>query len=95
MKDDKRKTAVALSYETSENAPKIVASGKGQIAERMIEIAKENQVPVHKDSPLANTLSRLEIGEEIPQELYEVVAEILLFVDDCDKIKKKLGYVKE
>lgn len=95
MREEKRKTAVALSYETSQKAPKIVASGKGQIAERIIEIAKENQVPVHKDSPLANTLSRLEIGDEIPHELYEVVAEILLFVDDCDRIKRKLGYVKE
>ena len=47
-------------------------------------------MPVHRDDKLADTLSRLEIGEMIPPELYEVVAEILLFVDNMDKIKNKL-----
>ena len=54
-----------------------------------IEKAKEEKVPVHKDGKLADTLSRLEIGEMIPPELYEVVAEILVFVDAMDKIKAK------
>ena len=55
----------------------------------IIEQAKENKIPVHEDSKLADTLSRLEIGEMIPPELYEVVAEILVFVDAMDKIMAK------
>ena len=55
-----------------------------------IEKAKESDVPVHEDDKLANTLSKLEIGDLIPPELYEVVAEILIFVDSMDKIKNKL-----
>ena len=61
------------------------------MAERIIERAKEADVPVHRDDKLAETLSRLEIGDMIPPELYEVVAEILVFVDSMDKIRAKLG----
>ena len=85
----KVKTAVALSYEMGDQAPKVVASGKGKIAEKIIEKAKESNVAVHEDSKLADTLSKLEIGEMIPPELYEVVAEILVFVDAMDRIKAK------
>ncbi len=88
--DIKDKTAVALAYEPGDDAPKILASGKGYIAERIIEEAKKNDVPFYKDSKLAETLSKLEIGDAIPPELYEVVAEILLFVDGMDKMKAKL-----
>ena len=87
---DKVKTAVALAYDPNEDgAPKVIASGKGALAEKIIEKAKENKIPVHEDDKLAETLSRLEIGEMIPPELYEVVAEILVFVDAMDKIKAK------
>ena len=87
---DKIKTAVALGYDPNEDgAPKVIASGRGALAEKIIEQAKENKVPVHQDDKLADTLSRLEIGEMIPPELYEVVAEILVFVDAMDKIKAK------
>ena len=55
------------------------------------EQAGEADVPVYADSKLADTLSKLEIGEMIPPELYTVVAEILVFVDECDKIKGKVG----
>lgn len=89
-KRDKIKTAVALSYDPNEDgAPRVIASGKGILAEKIIEQAKENDIPVHEDDKLAETLSRLEIGEMIPPELYEVVAEILVFVDAMDKIKAK------
>ena len=57
----------------------------------IIEKAKEAGVPTHRDDKLADTLSRLEIGEMIPPELYEVVAEILVFVDAMDKIRAKSG----
>jgi flagellar biosynthesis protein len=88
--DQKPKTAIAISYEPEDDAPKVIASGKGYLAERIIERAKESKIPIHKDSKLANTLSKLEIGEMIPQELYEVVAEILVFVDKLDRIKGKI-----
>lgn len=87
---EKPKQAVALSYDPEDEAPRILATGRGILAERILEKAKESNVPVHKDGKLADTLSRLEIGEMIPPELYEVVAEILLFVDSMDKIKEKM-----
>lgn len=89
-KDLSKLTAVALEYNPEEDAPKVVASGKGVLAQRILEKGKEANVPVHKDDKLANTLSRLEIGEMIPPELYEVVAEILVFVDAMDKIQAKM-----
>lgn len=88
---EKPKTAVAISYDPTDMAPKVVATGKGRIAEKIIETAKDADVPVHEDSKLADTLSKLEIGEFIPPELYEVVAEILVFVDEMEKIRSKLN----
>ena len=90
-KQDKDKTAVAIAYEPGEAAPKILATGKGKVAEKIIETAKENKVPTYQDNKLAATLSKLQIGEMIPPELYEVVAEILVFVDDMDRMKAKLA----
>ena len=81
-KEQKPKQAVALSYDPDDDAPKVVATGKGALAEKIIEEAKQAKVPVHKDSKLADTLSRLE--------MYEVVAEILVFVDQMDRIRAKM-----
>ena len=89
--DDKPKIAVALEYTPGEQAPKILATGRGYIAKSIIEKAGEADVPIYEDSKLADTLSKLEIGEMIPPELYTVVAETLVFVDECDKIKGKVG----
>ena len=85
MNDEKKKVkqAVALEYDPSDEAPRVIASGKGILAEKIIEKAQES-VPIHRDDKLADTLSRLDIGEMIPPELYEVVAEILVFVDAVD-----------
>ena len=88
-KKEKVRQAVALAYNPEDDAPTVIASGKGALAERIIEKAQEAAVPVHRDDKLADTLSRLEIGEMIPPELYEVVAEILVFVDAMDKLKGK------
>ena len=85
-----QKTAVAVAYQPGDAAPKILAAGKGAIAERIIETAKENDVPFYQDNQLADTLAKLQIGSTIPPELYEVVAEILVFVDDMDRMKSKL-----
>lgn len=88
---NKVKQAIALSYEPGEDsAPKILATGKGALAEKIIEKAKEADVPLYRDDKLAATLSKLEIGDAIPPELYQVVAEILVFVDDMDKLKSKI-----
>ena len=93
-KNDADKTAVAISYEPGEAEPKILATGKGKVAEKIIETAKENKVPTYKDNKLASTLSKLQIGDMIPPELYEVVAEILVFVDDMDRMKAKLDQMR-
>lgn len=90
-KRKKIKTAVALEYDPADSAPHVIASGKGVLADKIIEKAKESKVPIHEDDKLADTLSRLDIGEMIPPELYEVVAEILVFVDAMDKIKAKMA----
>ena len=90
VKKEKIKSAVALEYDPSDEAPKIVATGKGFLAEKIIEKAKESNVPIHQDSKLAGTLSKLEIGDMIPPELYEAVAEVLIFVDAMEKIKSKM-----
>ncbi len=83
-KDIKHATALQYSPET-DRAPKIIAAGKGIVAEKIIEKAQENDVPVYQDSNLAKTLSSLTIGDEIPPEIYEVVAEILIFIGSVDK----------
>ena len=80
----KSKTAVAISYDMQDSAPKIIATGKGYLADRIIERAKERNIPLHKDEMLAGTLAKLELGSYIPPELYDVVAEILVFVGSMD-----------
>jgi len=86
----KVKQAVALEYNPADDAPRVIASGRGILAEKIIEKAVESNVPIHRDDKLADTLSRLDIGDMIPPELYEVVAEILVFVDSMDKLKGKV-----
>lgn len=91
MKEKKKvQQAVALEYDPADQAPKVIAMGKGVLAEKIIDKAKVSDIPVHKDDKLADTLSKLEIGDMIPPELYQVVAEILVFVDSMDKIKAKV-----
>lgn len=88
---NKIKTAVALGFEPGDEAPKILATGKGHLAERIIEEAEALDVPVHKDPKLAKTLSQLDFGDYIPPELYDVVVEVLMYVDRVDAVKKKLN----
>ena len=91
-KDIPNKTAVALSYNPQETAPKIIASGKGYLGEKIIDKANQVDLPIHQDKALAETLANLELGSYIPPELYEVVAEVLVFVDKMDRLKSKLGW---
>jgi flagellar biosynthesis protein len=77
----KRLYAAALKYKASEdNAPRMIAKGKGKIAERIIELAKEHDIPVREDPDLVEALMKLELNQFIPEELYKVVAEILAFI---------------
>ncbi len=78
---EKIKKAAALKYEIGkDNAPKVVAKGKGIIAEKIIEIAKKENIPIYEDPDTVEILSSLDVGQEIPPELYEVVAEILAYI---------------
>ena len=72
--------AVALRYETEDTAPVITAKGAGQVAEAIMRIAKENGVHIEDNRLLSEALMQFEVGDYIPQELYEIVAEILAFV---------------
>lgn len=83
---EKRKSAAALRYDAKKDeAPVIVANGLGVIAENIIATAKANQVPIYEDAALANQLAHLERGYQIPYELYDVVAQVLVFISHLDK----------
>lgn len=90
LRDIPNQSAIALEYGEGDIAPKVIASGKGYLAEKIVETAKDYDIPVHKDVKLAKSLSNIEIGEYIPRELYQVVAEVLVYVDAMDKIKGKV-----
>jgi flagellar biosynthesis protein len=73
--------AAAIKYDNRKDiAPRIVAKGQGKIAEKIIELAKKHNVPIKNDPALVQILSKLDIDEQIPAELYKAVAEILAFV---------------
>ncbi|OGO78018.1 MAG: hypothetical protein A2Y23_13620 [Clostridiales bacterium GWB2_37_7] len=82
---DKMKKAAALTYKEGEQAPIVTALGKGEVAERIIKTAQENDVPVFENAELVSTLIQLDLGQQIPQVLYSVVAEVLVFVSDIEK----------
>lgn len=88
--NDKRKEAIALSYQSEQDAaPKVVAKGKGYIAETILERAKMNEVPIQEDASLLELLSELNINEQIPEELFHVVAEVFAFIYKTDQQMKK------
>ena len=73
--------AVALKYDnTNDAAPKVVAKGQSLVAERILEIAEEYGIPVHKDADLVEVLNAVELDQEIPLEVYSVVAEIFAYI---------------
>ena len=77
----KNKAAVALQYNTvTDKAPKITAKGRGLVAETIIALAREKGVPIREDADLVQVLSQLDLNQEIPPSLYQVVAELLAFV---------------
>lgn len=76
--------AVALSYNKDETAPKVIAKGEGLIARNIVEKGLEENITIYEDSELVDSIIGLEINEEIPVELYEVVAEILFYIYNLD-----------
>ncbi len=88
MKKDNAKSiqlAAALAYNVNDNAPRIVAQGRGVVAKNIIERAEDAGVPVVNNPEAAAILNTLNIGDEIPYELYQVVAQILAYVAKIDK----------
>ncbi len=80
MTDPKVKKATALKYEGAASAPVVVASGQGEIAERIVKLAQEAGLHISSDPVLAELLAKVPVGDEIPEELYQAVAEILTYV---------------
>ncbi|MFP4687059.1 MAG: EscU/YscU/HrcU family type III secretion system export apparatus switch protein [bacterium] len=87
--------AVAMQYEESEDeAPRVTARGSGELAEKIIELARQNQVPLYEDKDLVELLYQLDLEEQIPVSLYEVVAEIFSFlyqINEQEKVDQKDG----
>mgnify|MGYP003250024612 FL=1 len=86
--------AVALQYGLGQSAPVIVASGMGNMAEKIVEVATDSGVPVYEDNSLATVLSQMELGREIPKELYEAIVEIYVYFlnfdpDDPEKFRRQ------
>jgi flagellar biosynthesis protein len=82
---NQRKQATALSYSPGQTAPKIVAAGKGVIADRILEIAAAAGVPIREDAALVNALQALDLGQEIPEDLFVAVAEALAWAYRLDR----------
>ncbi|NLM36036.1 MAG: flagellar biogenesis protein [Clostridiales bacterium] len=81
----KRRKAAALKYEQTYDAPIVTAAGVGFVADKIIESAKENDVPIVENEELADLLNNVDVNSAIPVELYEAVAEVIAFVIDLDK----------
>jgi flagellar biosynthesis protein len=78
---DKYSKAVALAYKPGlDRAPKVTAKGRGKVAEKIIELARQNHLAIHEDPDLVEALSLMDLNEEIPESLYIVVAELLAFL---------------
>lgn len=87
MKKHSLKKAAALKYNPkTKKAPLIVASAQGKLAEKIIALAEENKIPLQKNTPLVEALVTLEIGQEIPPDLYETVALLLTYIMEADEL---------
>lgn len=84
-KTEDQKTVIALNYD-GENAPRVTAKGTGLTGENIVRLAHEHGIPLHENSSLAKALSCIPLGEEIPQELYLIVAEVLAYVYTLDEM---------
>ncbi|MDT8719027.1 EscU/YscU/HrcU family type III secretion system export apparatus switch protein [Clostridium sp. 19966] len=82
----KRKKAAALQYEKNYEAPIVTATGIGFLADKILEEAKKSDVPIVENKELADLLTNVDIGDSIPPELYEAIAEIIAYVVDLDEL---------
>ncbi|PLY05124.1 MAG: type III secretion system protein [Arcobacter sp.] len=90
MNEKDIKKAVALNYDIDvDNAPKVVAKGKGALASNIIKIAQDNDVPIKKDEDLVELLSAIDIDKEIPDSMYKAVSEIFSFIYDLTTLQRK------
>jgi flagellar biosynthesis protein len=86
MKNKKRRQAAALKYDIEkDDAPYVVALGEGYLADKMVEKAKEEGIKIVEDESLASMLQKVSIGDAIPEELYSIVAQILVFINSVDQ----------
>jgi flagellar biosynthesis protein len=85
----KRLQAVALQYLEGDKAPRVIASGVGELARRILQMAEENNIPVTRDDSLVDILTKLNVGVQIPPETYRAVAEILAFLYRTDELWRK------
>ena len=83
-----KRRAVALQYGPDDAAPVIVASGMGYLAEKIVSVAQENGVPVYEDDSLATILTQLNLGQEIPPELYQAIVEIYVYFLNFDPARR-------
>jgi flagellar biosynthesis protein len=84
-----RQLAVALRYlQELDEAPRLIAKGRGAIAERILKLARQHGIPIHPDTDLAEVLIHLDLGELIPPELYRAVAEILAHIYRMNQLAK-------
>ena len=91
-----QRKAVALKYEAERDlAPRVIAKGRGHVAEHILETAQKNSVPVYQDKTLVNMLMALEIDREIPPELYKAIAEVMAYVYKMDKSHGQAKAVRE
>ena len=92
-RDEQPKIAAAIRYDAAkDDAPRLTAKGKGHVAERIIELARQHDIPVRSDKALIQILSQLDIDQHIPPELYKAVAEILAFVYSAnEKYREEQG----
>jgi flagellar biosynthesis protein len=89
---NKRKRSVALAYDKHDRAPRVIATGSGEIAKRILALAEEHNIPVQQDDSLVELLSKLELKAEIPENTYRAVATILAFLYRADiEWQKKLA----
>lgn len=89
QKNNTLKKTVALKYDQNkDNAPRVIASAKGNIAEKILKKAREENIPIKEDKDIVQVLAELNVGDEIPEELYQVIAEILSFFYNLEDLNK-------
>ncbi len=98
--ENPHKTAVGLVYDGGQSAPKVVSKGHGKLAEEIVAVAKEHGVLVHEDQQLTQLLATLELGDDIPKQLYVLIAELIAFSyvlqgkfpDDWDNVHQRIDF---